>query len=291
MNLRCVDDGAAVDVARWHPMRLRSLGRCLPLLLPVLLVGPIDVGVSGVVRPAAADIGVGVPGCAVDPADLLGWWTGTDNLSAAIGPDLTGSTAFGEALFGRGFDLGPTTDLEAAALGTVSTGLTVEMWLKPLDPAIDPGIGRVQVLASRWEEPSSAPDADAARSFMLYLSPPSTLVLATDDPSTRRPVELRFDAPSLYDGDWHHVAATFSQSATTLYVDGYPEQVGPSVGALSPATRVPFRLGSKSGLGDPFRFRGLIDEPSVAKVALTAVQIDSLVAAGPNGKCTNLPAP
>lgn len=260
----------------------------MPLLvLGLAHVGLLSVGVTTITHSAAADIGVGVPGCAVDPADLIGWWTGTDSLAASIGPDLTGTASFGAALFGRGFDLGPSTTMSTTALATVTTGLTVEMWMHPVDPAI----GRVQVLASRWEEPSAAVDADAARSFMLYLSPPSTLVLATDDPTTRRPIEVRVDAPSLIDGDWHHVAATWSPTATTLYIDGYPEKIAPSYGTLNPATRVPFRLGAKSGLGDSFTFQGMLDEPSIAKVALTAAQIDALVGAGPNGKCTTLPSP
>ena len=72
-----------------------------------------------------------------------------------------------------------------------------------------------------------------------------------------------------------------------LYVDGFPIGSKPSQGGiLNPAASTPFRIGSKVGIGDPLYFAGVIDEPAVYRRALTAIEVDDLVAAGPNGKCT-----
>lgn len=228
---------------------------------------------------ASADIIVVVPGCVVDPGDIVGWWPGQNDLQAAIGPDMTGPAGFGDALFGRGFSLDGTHDLSAAGADAVSTGLTVEAWMKPTAPAD----GRTQALITRWNEPSTD---DSARSYALLLDPFATLVFMTDESSTRRPEELRAPVPQVYDGEFHHVAATWDQSAITLYLDGFPVASGPSQGGvLNPAPSTPIRLGSKSGIGDAFRFTGIIDEPSVIRRALTATEMESLVGAGPNGKC------
>lgn len=228
---------------------------------------------------ATADVIVVIPGCVVDPSDIIGWWPGEDDLQAAIGPDLVGPAGFGNALFGRGFSLDSTHDLSAAGADVVSTGLTVETWMKPTDPAS----GRMQALVTRWDFPSVD---DTSRSYALLLDPFANLVFMTDETSTRRPEEVRASVPQVYDGEFHHVAATWTQQTITLYLDGFPVGSAPSQGGLlNPATSTPIRIGSKSGIGDAFRFAGSIDEPSVIRRALTAAEIESLVGAGPNGKC------
>lgn len=231
-------------------------------------------------RVSADVITVTVPGCVIDPSDVIGWWPGQDNLIAAIGPDLTGTAGFGQALFGRGFELDGTNTVSASGLAAVSTGLTVEMWVKPVAAGFT---GLTQMLASRWDFPSQD---DSARTFALMLDPYANLVWTTDETSLRRPAELRALVPQIYNGSFHHVAATWDGSQMTIYFDGFPVASAPSQGGiLNPAPSTPFHLGSKAGTGDPFHFSGIIDEPAVVRRALTAAEIDELVGAGPNGKC------
>lgn len=142
----------------------------------------------------------------------------------------------------------------------------------------------MQVLISRWDFPSTD---DSARSFQLRLDPASRLVWETDDISLRRPVELPATVPGLYDGEFHHIGATWSPSTINLYVDGLLVATTASQGGeLNGATTTPFRLGRKSGIGDPFRFTGVLDEPAVIRRPLTATEMASLVGAGPKGLCT-----
>ena len=117
---------------RTVPPRPRALGTAFALAASAIALTSLT---SAAPDDAAADIIVVVPGCVVDPSDIIGWWPGEDDLQAAIGPDLTGPAGFGNALFGRGFSLNGTHDLSAAGADAVSTGVTVEAWMRPTAPA------------------------------------------------------------------------------------------------------------------------------------------------------------
>jgi hypothetical protein len=157
-------------------------------------------------------------------------------------------------------------------------GLTVEAWLKPVNT------GMVQTVMSRWNFPSSD---DTARTFSLTLQPGGDLLWETDETTLRRPVELRAQAPTLFDGFFHHVAATWDSSRITLFIDGV--QVASTTsqgGTLNANTGTPFRLGGQSHAGgDQFPYSGSIDEPTVWSRALTAAEIASIHSAGSTGMC------
>lgn len=230
--------------------------------------------------PRPTQIIVIVPGCVVDPADVIGWWRGNGDLTAAIGPDLTGTATFAPGIIGQGISLDGTEMLAVDAFPAVSTGVTVESWIKPTPT------GNIQTIFSRWDFPSTD---DSARSYALFLDPSGGLLWSTDDTSTRRPQELSAEAPQLFNGRFHHVAATWNRTEMAIYVDGNLAMSGPSQGTLNSAATTEFRLGSKSGIGIPFAFAGVLDEPSVIGRALSATEISELVDAGPNAKC--LPDP
>jgi Concanavalin A-like lectin/glucanases superfamily/WD40-like Beta Propeller Repeat len=237
-------------------------------------VGAIDIAVRD---SASADvITVTVPGCVVDPGDVLGWWPGQNDLTGAIGPDLTGTVAFADSLIGRGVLFDGTSDASTVELPAVTDGLTVEAWIKPVFST------NVQTIASRWDFPSVD---DSARSYSLELIG-NDLMWMTDETSSRRPEELRVPAPFLFDNEFHHVAATWNQTQMVVYVDGAAWGTAPSQGGvLNPAITTPFRLGGEGGIGASFRFEGIIDESAVIKRALTAAEVDEMVGAGPNAKC------
>jgi hypothetical protein len=221
------------------------------------------------------------PGCVIDTRGILGWWRGEDDLAAQIGPALTGTSNFAKAYVRRGMVLDGSQTLEASTFPTVTTGLSVEMWIKPA------ANGLVQALASRWDFPGTD---DSARTFALLLGPGGQLIFDSDETSTRRPEELQAIAPVLFDGNFHHVAATWDQADIKLYVDGIQVAAKASQGGvLNPAATTPFRLGSELGLGDQFHYSGIIDEPAVWGRALAADEIGAIVAADGGGKCTFVP--
>jgi hypothetical protein len=244
--------------------------------LAIVAAAVIGVGERSHHR-ASADIIVIVPGCVVSPPDLIAWWKGEGNLAAEVGPALAGSAAFQPALIGQGLLFDGANTLAVTGFPTVTTGLSVEMWIKPL------ANGLVQALASRWDFPGTD---DSARTFALLLGPRGQLIFDTDETSSRRPEELQAIAPELFDGNFHHVAATWNQTVIALYVDGSPIASKASQGGiLNPASATAFRLGSELGIGDQFHFSGVIDEPAIVQRALTAAEVTAIVSAGPKSKC------
>ena len=225
----------------------------------------------------AAVFSATTPCAAIDTSGLLGWWRGEDTLGAEVGPGLSGSPEYGAAEVGRGMVLSETNVVSVGAFPPVSTAVTVEAWVKPAANTM------VQTVMSRWDFPSTD---DSARVFSLMLFPNGDIVWDTDEVTLRRPAELRASVPQIYDGSFHHVAATWNGSVIAVYFDGALVGSKPSQGGtLNPAPATVFRLGSQSGRGDPFHFVGTLDEPSVWGRALTAAEITAIHTAGANGKC------
>jgi hypothetical protein len=252
--------------------------RALVVVLSLALVSLAAVAVS-VRHPhhANADIIVIVPGCVVKPPDLIAWWKGEGNLAAEVGPALIGTSGYEPALIGQGLVFDGTNTLSVSRFPVVSSGLSVEMWIKPV------ANGLVQALASRWDFPGTD---DSARTFSLLLGPRGQLIFDTDETTARRPEELQTGPQALYDGFFHHVAATWNQTEIALYVDGSLVTSKPSQGGtLNPAATTAFRLGSQLGLGDQFHYTGTIDEPAIVQRALTAAEVTGIVNAGPKSKC------
>jgi len=217
------------------------------------------------------------PACLPVPPGAIGWWRGEVDLEAAVGPDLSGLSAFSPGRVGLGFALGRIELLAAPTLPAVSDGLTLEAWVSPV---MDTGVS--QTIMARWDFPSAD---DSARSYWLRIDPYplGQIVFETDDTSTRRPEVLAAVAPGLLAGGPHHVAATWSPTSIDVYVDGILLASKPSQGGqLNAAATTPFRIGSQTR---GFGYAGLIDEPSVYGRALTATEIAAIAAAGAAGKC------
>ncbi len=230
-------------------------------------------------RQASADPS---PGCVVDLTGAIGWWRGEDVPVAQIGTDLVGTVGYADGAVGRGIAFGPTTDVRVDGLATVVDAVSVEMWVRP-----DPALGRTQALLTRWDFPSVD---DSARSYSLVLDPFGSLVWSTDEQTTRRPVESLASVPSIFDGGFHHVAATWDRTSFAVYLDGALVGTAPSQGGtLNPATSTSVRIGSKKGIGDRSAFSGVIDEPTVWQRALTAAEVSAIHGAGIAGKCSFVP--
>jgi hypothetical protein len=127
---------------------------------------------------------------------------------------------------------------------------------------------------------------DTSRAFALQLFPNDQIVWSTDETTTMRPIELRATVPQLYDGAFHHLAATWDQQRFAIYLDGSLLATRSSQGGiLNAASATQFRLGSEAGIGDPFWYTGVIDDAAVFGRALTADEVGRIYAAGPAGKC------
>jgi len=215
------------------------------------------------------------PPCAPVSGDMLGWWRGEDAVTAEVGPDLVGSPQFGTGVVGRGLVVDGQSVLTVDGFPWVRDAVSVEMWVKP---AIT---GMTQTLVSQWTVLGGRND-DA---YSLTITPFGDLEWLTDGPTNRWSDRARIYADSLFDGRWHHVAATWTPAATVVYLDGVP--------VLEKASREPhlnevgtqFRIGSSSGRGNPFWFTGELDEPSVFGRALSEAEVSSIFQAGSTGKC------
>jgi alpha-tubulin suppressor-like RCC1 family protein len=214
-------------------------------------------------------------GCApVALAGLGGWWPGDGNSSSVVGPQLTVGNGFGLAHSQQGFSFSGGSALAASEPVSVSSQLTLEMWLKPT-----PSQGTVQSLVSRWSGPGFSSATDDRHSYTLDLYPNAELVFETDDTSTRSPVQVRATVPQIYDGELHHVAARWTQREIELYVDGTRVASSPSQGGiLQTGGSSPIRVGG------PFPYRGLADEVTIWSRALAPSEV-ATIATSTGPKC------
>src|SRR5262249_33871472 len=96
-------------------------------------------------------------------------------------------------------------------------------------------------------------------------------------------VQITASGSGLRLGAWQHVAVTVDGSVITFYVDGRMVSQAMQPIALTFNT-FPFQIGSAApAYGN--RFNGIIDELSVYDRALTAQEVQAIVAAGGAGKC------
>ncbi len=232
----------------------------------------LDVG-----SPTMFMAGVAPPCAAASSTGLLGWWRADDSTAAAAGPSLSGSAAFVAGVAGAAFSSSGASAL-STTLPPASTGLTLAMWVRPV------ATGLSQTLIGRWDFPSTN---DTSRAFTLQLGPQGSLLFATDETTSRRPLELSIMAPQLFDGAFHHLAATWSTSTVAIYIDGLlAASTASQGGLLNAAATTPMRIGAEGGPGGPsFPTTGAIDEPAVWGRALSSTEVRSIVAAGATGLC------
>ncbi len=219
------------------------------------------------------------PACATSSATgLTAWWRGEGGSTAAVGQALSGTPGFTTGVSGNAFSLSGASNLRAT-VPAAADGLTVAFWARPAS-----GTGHVQTLVGRWDFPTTD---DTSRAFTLQLSPDGTLVFATDETSSRRPLELRVPASPLLDGSFHHVAATWSTTTASVYLDGsLIATVASQGGTLNPTASTPLRIGAEGGAGGAsFPMSGAIDEVALWSRALSASEIRDIVVAGSTGLC------
>jgi Concanavalin A-like lectin/glucanases superfamily len=218
---------------------------------------------------------VGPPCASVSTSGVLAWWHGNDAPQDTSGATNTfvvdsGTISYGPGRSGDGFTFTGGPGLADYSMHATVDALTLEGWVKPVR-----NIGTVQSLMSRWKTIGSKSAVDLDHSYNLWLAPNDQLVFETKDTSTRVPEELRAPDAVLFDGNFHHVAATWDAHTITLYIDGVQAATKPSQGGrLNDTTGLTsFNLG-----GGLFPFTGTIDEPTVWSRVLSAQEVAAIAA-------------
>jgi hypothetical protein len=161
-------------------------------------------------------------------------------------------------------------DSAAQLLNFTAPPLTLECWVRSTN---DTQIGRHRAFIS-YGIPGGAPRTNLVRGgYNLGLGPSGDLRF-----TMFAVVDVFSGIPFPFDGQWHHVAATYSipDGGVRFYLDGAEV-------AFMAETRNPVPPGSRhldigaffTGLG---RFSGDIDRVRISKEALTPAQLDSVAA-------------
>jgi len=229
--------------------------------------------------------------CVPPAPGLSGWWPFEGNAVDAVhyGPEgtLSGGVGFGLGLVGDAawFD-GVDGLIAIGAPAPAPTGaFSIETWVQfaSLDTPGAPVPGEQQIVFKRRGSPGWVLEdysigktrlADGDH-FVLRIGQPydSEAILAST---------TVVDA-----GRWYHVAATYDGTTARLYVDGMLEDESFVVGRRDVGT-APIAVGRSGEASGDAPCNCAVDELRIFDTALTAVQVQEGLAAGPSGTCTDL---
>ncbi len=228
------------------------------------------------------------PSCVPAPSGLVGWWrgegdgidsVGTNNVSTPDGITF----AAGEVGQGFSFDGGSHTVLvpDAPELNFgENQDFTIEMWIQPQVETTTYDV--MSMVDKRYS--SGGTDSPQGYEFCLASGQVHARFLSTGFGPA---------GPDLRDGKFHHVAWTLSRASTTggnLYVDGsvvLTFDPTPYTGTLSNSQ--PLRLGNHADSTFTTFFKGVIDEVSIYRRALSSNEIAAIYNASSSGKCSTPP--
>lgn len=230
------------------------------------------VFISAPLLTAAAD-----PTCAAPPSGLVSWWRGegdgvdhTGNNNGA----LVGNTTFVAGRAGQAFSLDGNGDLvnvgNSPALQLQD--FTIEAWIKRASTArVTFGSFGNGIIFGYGHG-----------GYGLYLDANGRPALSKIGVNEVKP------NVTITDTNFHHIAVTKSGSTVVFFVDG----TAYSAGSYNPG----FTFSTVAAIGargdnNDNSFLGIIDEVSVYNRALTASEVQSIQAAGADGKCTGGSAP
>lgn len=227
------------------------------------------------------------PNCVAPPANLVAWWPGDGNnydLARTNFAALSGGATYEAAVVSQGFSFNGNTagvtspDNDALDLTTTSDQLTIEAWIKPLANSTTYDV--MSVVGKRYTA-----NTYSATGWELYLvSGKPGLQIANGSSCAS------FTATAAGDlrGGYHHVVATLDRSVANsgrIYVDGIPMLTfDPQAVGGSWANSEPVRLGVHPQPGFNGWYKGVIDEASIYRRALTSTEVTALYAAGCAGK-------
>jgi hypothetical protein len=223
----------------------------------------------------ASDAGLHVTGCIRAPQGLVSWWTGDGTTADHVGPNpgtLRGTATYNAGFVGQAFSFDGNGDMVAPTVGlpTGSSARTIELW------------GKVTSTGTNNQQHVFAEYGTLGTFGATYV----VLALPTTLAFTFSQWGDALQGTSVGTGAWHHLAATSVGTTVTLYFDG--QVVGQKTFTiLNTAAGTRFDIGGQGVApdGQLDRLVGLADEVSVYNRALSAAEIQSIVAAGAAGKC------
>jgi hypothetical protein len=224
------------------------------------------------------------PNCATVPTNIVAWWSGDGNgydLARTNLAIVSGAT-YESAVVAQGFNFDGVTNGVMAAndnalnLATTNDNLTIETWIKAEENNYI-----TSVVGKRY-----SPNSWTATGYELFLiGGYPGFQLAT--PSA---IENYFDWDTyLLDGGYHHLVLTLDRTSTAggkIYVDGTPTLTfNPTSVSGSLSNAEPFRIGVHPESGYPGWYKGVIDEVTAYRRALSGAEVTALYTAGSAGKC------
>ncbi len=230
------------------------------------------------------------PNCVIAPTNIIAWWPGDGNgydLARTNFAALSGAT-YEPAVVSSGFSFdgvndGVTTAHNDALNISTNDNLTIEAWLKPLANSTTYGV--MTVAGKR-----KSPDTVTTLGYELSLVYGEPCFQISDAPlRSYNYATFIASGHDLRDGGYHHLAVTMDRSSTNgghIYVDGTSVLTfDPTVMPGSLTNSEPFRIGVHPQSGFNGWYKGVIDEVSVYRRALTSTEVTALYAAGSAGKC------
>lgn len=211
--------------------------------------------------------------CVPPPSGLVGWWRGQNNgLESVTGNHgNVGTTTFAAGQVGQGFNFVPPAGVTipaSASYNPQSPGFTAEFWMKGIHNQPD---GDATVF-------EKSHGGNAGWAFQMNAAT-GIMRLAMGNGSTFVEITATGD---VLDGVFHHVAGTWDGTTLRLYVDAVLKS---SAGITTPAPNSG-TLNIGYWWAGSRRFRGVIDEASLYDRALSLAELQSIVTAGSDGKCT-----
>lgn len=223
------------------------------------------------------------------PQGLIAWWKGEGNaLDAVSGFDgaVQGAMGYAAGKVGQGFSLDGNDDWVSVTNSALNFGpgadFSIEGWIKPITATTTYDVQMI------LDKRVTTIYDDGALGYALYLVGGRLGCQLADAPlqsynySAYGPAGIDLRA----DGNYHHVAMTIDRDNSTsglkLYVDGAEvlSQAATHPGDLS--NDGPLRIGEHATVFAPFK--GIIDELSIYNRVLTPQEVQSIFAAGSDGK-------
>jgi hypothetical protein len=226
--------------------------------------------------------------CVPLPSDAAAWWRGEGNTMDSFGGHP------GALLNGAGYtngEVGQAFNLDIAGMHVrvpdsvdlrFTNAMTAEAWI--YYPASS------GTIVSKWSAGTGSQSAFELRiannpvgshNLVFAISPNGNNYVAC----TGGPVPV---------GSWSHVAGTFDGSYVRLYINGVQAAVAAYSGTIFSGNS---DLGIGATVGDSIQgwtdhpYRGLIDEITLYRRALSAAEIQAVYQTGTNGKCTTVNVP
>ncbi len=254
-------------------------------------VGNYSVFISnayGSTNSSNATLTVTIPACDPPPTNLVAWFAGEsnalDNVGGNIGSPI-GNLGYAPGRVGKAFSLdGSTAAVSFPASANlnvgISSGLTIECWIKPNTPSVREAL-------VEWNT-GAASGTTWGVHFWISESfgggGPGCLYGNIIDSGANHTVSSATGL--LQTSVFQHIALTYDKASgnAVLYLNG--TAVGTqNLGALNPQTSYNLYLGERPSEGAPSRFNGVMDEVGIYNRALSGAEIQAIYAAQSVGKC------